>query len=418
MSIKAGASKVNITPDLKRKAVCLNGYTDRKKRPAQGVLDEVFARALVLEDDSGNLLGIVSADLCWFSSELRDEILKRLEPEGFSAHNLVLAATHTHSSFFGYDRSFLAQKLFGPFDEEILTETASKVAQAVLQAKRNMQDARAAMAVRRVEGLTRSRLDPAFQFGADESKPEVEPDPEKYPVDDDMTVLHISAQDGSTIAAVIHLAAHPTILSPKNMKISADFPGVLCGKLEKSLGDDAIAMFLNGTLGDTAPLPDWTSSLDAEIKDMMEYGEKLAQIATEVLERAAPLENAQIAGSAVEIKAPRIVLRRLGNIKLPRILSRLFYSKEQIPFQAVRLGSLVFLAIPGEPTTDVGERLKGMCSEDSRCLVVAPANGYVGYIVTPEQYDDGGYASDTCFFGRNASDIVADAVRKALAKLS
>jgi len=413
-SLIVGAAKVDITPDPQEKQFLLNGYSDRKKLPATGVLDRVHARAIVGSDREGKLFGLVSADLCWVSNDLHDEVSKRLQPHGFDEHNLMLAATHTHSSFGGYDRTFIIKRLFGKFDKEILEHAASLIAQAVVEAKDAMRPARLEIAVEQIANMNRSRLDPAFVFGADETESAVRPDPERYPVDERLTVVRIVEADSKPIGAVVHFAAHPTILSPKNMKVSADFPGVLCSRMEEALGSEAVALYLNGTLGDTAPVPDWESDVETEITDMKDYGNELADAAIGILEFAKPLPIERIAYNTTPVRIPRVIVRQFRRLKLPSFLSKLVYSKKHIPFQAMRIGDLVLLAIPGELTTEVGRELEKLCPEDTRCLVVAPANSYVGYLVTPQQYEDGGYASDTCFFGPNTLDFVKASAQEAL----
>lgn len=413
--MKVGIAKVDITPDINGLKVCLNGYTDRKKALATGVRDRLYARAIVMSDQDGKLFGLVGTDLCYIATDLRDDVLKRLSPQGFNDDNLTIAATHTHSSFGGYDRTFIAKILFAPFDQRVFDHTAERIARAVSEAKKDMREAKIEIGSVDMEGMNRSRLDPAFVFGDGKAGQAIQPNPEKYPVDERMTVLKITQADSDRVCVVIHYAAHPTILSPKNMQISADFCGVLCKKVEDTFGDDAVALFLNGTLGDTAPLPDWTDDLATEIAQMADYGDKLADAVGRALEGVHPFEGERIFCKTVRVKAPKVVIRQLKKLTVPSFLSKLFYPKREIPYQVIRMGNLILLAVCGELTTEVGNELNKMCPADAKCLVIAPANSYVGYIVTPKQYEDGGYASDTCFFGPNAITYVKDAFQKALA---
>ena len=415
--MKIGAAKVDITPDLKKGAVPLWGYTERKKLPAAGVHDRTHARAIVVSDQKGALFALVSTDICYIASELRNGVLKRLASQGFDENNLLLAATHTHSGFGGYDRTRIARLLFGKFEKWVLDQTIALIAQAVSEAKQAMREATIEIGTEFVKNLNRSRLDPAFVFGDGRPGQKIQPNPEKYPVDERLTVLRIKQADNQTIAAVIHFAAHPTILSPKNMEVSADFPGVLCKKVEEALGDNAIALYLNSTLGDTAPPPDWEDELSKEIAQMNEYGEKLGDAVIKALENTRPLTGESIFCKTLYIKAPKVTLRPLKRIALPSFLSKFFYTNRNIPYQAMRIGELVLLAVPGEATTEIGKELRAMCAIGKDCLVIAPANAYIGYIVTPKQYEDGGYASDMCFFGPNAITHVKDAFQKVLAQI-
>ena len=50
-----GMAKVDITPDIRAIKVPLNGYADRWRKAATGVLDPLYVRALVVSDPNGRL---------------------------------------------------------------------------------------------------------------------------------------------------------------------------------------------------------------------------------------------------------------------------------------------------------------------------------------------------------------------------
>jgi hypothetical protein len=90
---KAGAAAVKITPE---KMMWMAGYAARKK-PAEGVAQDLFAKALVVEDAKGQRLVIVTFDLVGIPRLLRDQLAVELA----SAHQvrpewLLLNASHTH----------------------------------------------------------------------------------------------------------------------------------------------------------------------------------------------------------------------------------------------------------------------------------------------------------------------------------
>ena len=107
-------------------------------------------------------------------------------------------------------------------------------------------------------------------------------------------------------------------------------------------------------------------------------------------------------------------MRPLGGIELPKFLSKGFYSSPEVAFQVVKIGSLILLAVPGEPTTATGRDIETLCPVGGKCLVVAPANGYMGYIVTKQEYRIDGYESDSCFFGPEAGQRVKNSLKKAI----
>src|SRR5687768_14029128 len=73
---KAGVARANITPT---KAQWMAGYGIRTK-PAEGKLNDLWVKALALEDVSGKRAVLVTLDLCGIdralSSRIRDRILE------------------------------------------------------------------------------------------------------------------------------------------------------------------------------------------------------------------------------------------------------------------------------------------------------------------------------------------------------
>src|SRR2546427_376660 len=63
-SVEAGVARVNLTPPLEMKAA-LGGYGERMSKPAVGVHDAVWAKALVLTQ-GGRKFALVTADVLGF----------------------------------------------------------------------------------------------------------------------------------------------------------------------------------------------------------------------------------------------------------------------------------------------------------------------------------------------------------------
>lgn len=76
-----------------------------------------------------------------------------------------------------------------------------------------------------------------------------------------------------------------------------------------------------------------------------------------------------------------------------------------LPVQLLRLGSLAIFGMAGEPTTTAGLRLRKMLSallahESVDTLVIqGVANGYAGYVTTPEEYQQQEYEGSYTIFG-------------------
>ncbi|MCL4236195.1 MAG: neutral/alkaline non-lysosomal ceramidase N-terminal domain-containing protein, partial [Deltaproteobacteria bacterium] len=290
---------------------------------------------------------IVSTDLCYVTTIVHDEALSKLAVDGFDDHNFLLTATHNHSGFAGYDRSFIAKVAMGAYDEKILKYLTDSIAEAVREARASAEPARIEMSSKDVFGLNRSRLDPGFVHGNESAN--TAPDTGAHPVNRTLTVLKFSRTDGSTIGALVHFTAHPTVLSPKSTRVSADYPGVVYRRVEEALGPDTTVLYMNGPLGDAAPSPDWVEGV-SEDRQMEDYGEALSKAILDVMSSRQPLAAHDVSGAAVREPFERVVVRSWGRSELPHFLSRAFYVDPEVTFQTTRLGSLVFIAVPGEAT--------------------------------------------------------------------
>ncbi|MDP8225321.1 MAG: neutral/alkaline non-lysosomal ceramidase N-terminal domain-containing protein [Candidatus Lernaella stagnicola] len=408
---QVGMAKVDLTPDPQAMSITLNGYAGRGKQPATGVLDPIYARAMVITDPGKRELAILAMDLCFVNSEVRDMAVARLEPHGFGEHNLMITATHTHAAPSAYDRRWITAALMGPFDEAILNQVVDGIVTAVLEAKRKQQPAQIQYDVSELADMNRSRRDPAFDVAVGTVEG-VKPNPEKYQTDRRLTVFHITTPEGKPLGALVHFASHPTVLSPDNLQISADWPGVMNREIEKQLGENTVSMFVNGALGDAAPTPDW-STPEQEIKDTEKYGSQMAAAVIARLPQTKPLRDAVVAGFTNRAVFDQVELQPLGGMPMHRGFSRVVYLRPDQPFQAVRLGHFVILGAPGEPTTLAARSLETLCNDGFHCLTAGPVNGYMGYFATPAVYDEGGYAAGASFWGRDTVMKIKKALQPA-----
>ena len=91
---RAGVAAVDITPEL---PIWLSGFAARNK-PAEEKLDDLWAKALVLEDAAGRRAVLVTMDLVGIDRELSREVCRRLEARFQLPRSCVaLCVSHTHS---------------------------------------------------------------------------------------------------------------------------------------------------------------------------------------------------------------------------------------------------------------------------------------------------------------------------------
>jgi len=410
-TFRVGFAKIDITPDPTAMTVTLNGYGGRGKKPATGILDPVYARAVVVTDPDGRSVAVVAADLCYINTDVHDIVVARLAADGFDDHNLMIAAIHNHNGPSAYDRRWLAGALMGPFDQRILDQVVDGIVQAVRTAAGRRQAATLHLVVDELPGMNRSRRDPAFDVAVGGGAG-LATDPDLYPTDRKLTLLRADDIDGKPLGLLVHFASHPTVLSPDNMLISADWPGVMNSELEKHLGHGAISVFVNGALGDAAPLPDW-STPEQEVVQVRQYGTQMADAVRARLDRLRPVADPHVAGFTQRARFDRVKLNISGGMPLHHGMTKLLVLRRDQPVQAVRIGRLVLFGVPGEPTTLTGQSFEELCRDGFVCRTTGLANGHLGYFVTPVEYDEGGYAPSSCLWGRDTAARVKNALRPA-----
>lgn len=78
-----------------------------------------------------------------------------------------------------------------------------------------------------------------------------------------------------------------------------------------------------------------------------------------------------------------------------------------LPFQILRMGELIIAFTPGEITTMAGQRLKDHLLKElqsvgiTKVILTSYANAFMGYVVTPEEYDKQCYEGGHTVYGRN-----------------
>jgi len=135
---KAAAGAVVITPD---EPVWMAGYAGRDK-PSEGKIHDLFAKTLVIEDDAGARLVIVTLDLIGITRELRAGVEDALKQHGVPPESLLLNASHTHCGpelrgdrlvRFGIDARYAAMS------RQYVRDTATKIGKLVAETLQQLQ---------------------------------------------------------------------------------------------------------------------------------------------------------------------------------------------------------------------------------------------------------------------------------------
>ena len=225
----AGFAKAVLTPDdAGKKTYWLAGY--QANNPARGVLDDMYARAVYLDDNTGRGGVVLCAVDCVGLSrrdvnEIREKVIGSGRIPG--VRSILICSTHTHSAVD-------TQGLWGPSivrdgkDKAFQNRLKERTAGAIVAAYEARKDGRLFLGTADVGDML-----------ADIRTP-VEFDPA-------LTRLRFQPSDGSPGVYVVHMGCHPELLGSHTTRISADFPAYMGRELASRTGADFL--FINGAIG-------------------------------------------------------------------------------------------------------------------------------------------------------------------------
>ena len=292
-ALTAGTARVEITPPV---GVPLAGYAKRRGRSSIGIRDPLFVRALAMSDGQDTLV-LISADLLVFPHPLAEELAGEISARlAIPRQAVILTTTHTHSGAGAYAHGFLHEQVFGPLDSKVLEGIRARVLWAAQQAAQKQEPVRWAGSVEEkgLDGFLENRADPAG------------------PTDPALGVLLLETAEGRVKAVVVSAAAHPTLLDSNVMRLSADFPGEVCRRIESDYAGST-CLFVNGAAGDVRP---WGGIGENPEEQVSRFGALLAEAVEGQVSRTAPSGEGDLAawGRLTHLPEPQI---RLGPIPLP-----------------------------------------------------------------------------------------------------
>lgn len=286
--LRAGFGRADITPP----PLLGLGGNGPEGRQARGWRTRLYARALILQDQYGERVALVTVDLAHVSLLLHRRVAELIPRElGISADNLLLSATHTHSGpghfYEATEFNRNGSSIIG-YDEKLTAFLANQVVAAIRQAATEPRIAKVAWGRRAVWGFTRNRSYEAFRRNTPKWDLEPPPpglDPVYAAVNPIWTMLRVDlATDslGSTFepaGAYSVFAIHGTGNSSVNDLYDADIHGIVERGLEShinSLGRpgksdsthlrSAAHLFANGAEGDVSP--DWPADSRCPLPDL------------------------------------------------------------------------------------------------------------------------------------------------------
>lgn len=407
--IRAGVAQVDITPDPVRERLALHGYGARRGRRLEGVHDSIAAKVLVLEQ-AGRRAAILALDILQIDLEFVRLVVGEAGVSGLDETSVVMTASHTHSAPIGLEpRSKNNVRPLRFHDATYCERIVERVAGALRKASQALVPVRFAHATVEVPGMVRNRRVPAYDYGprtfaAPEAPGEV--------IDRELVVLHFTDASGHTLATLVNLAAHATVLGPRNMLVSADWPGAVQRAVEATLG--GTCLYTNGAQGNVAP---GTGKDEADFPELEAYGDALAARVVRAVESMRPTSPGTFGVTSEVVELPPVTIQsenpllKLGLIRRAAegIVGR--YYPRTTRMTALRIDDVGLAAIPGELFTELGLAWKARARKAGigRPVLLGLANDAIGYVPPREAFGTtGGYEVSMCFYGPALGELIVD----------
>ena len=218
-SLRAGAAKVDVTP-----------AQGELPKNSQGVLDRLYARAIVLA--SGNTsAALITVDAGGVPDAVWQAVTQQVQKElGIPAVNVLLTATHTHSA--GGQR--------GP-------DYAAKIVESVRQARQKLAPARVGY------GTGVSYINVNRNLIDRKTNRWWEGPNYDGPTDKTVAVMTFETLTGEPVAVYYNYAVH-AVLAGQLDQVSGDIPGAASRYIEDSFDDGVVAVWSTGAAGDQNPI--------------------------------------------------------------------------------------------------------------------------------------------------------------------
>ncbi|HEY4310989.1 MAG TPA: neutral/alkaline non-lysosomal ceramidase N-terminal domain-containing protein [Pirellulales bacterium] len=396
--LKAGVARVDLTPPLEFN-VPLGGYGERMNRPAQGIHDRIFAKAIVLTAGQQKF-ALVSIDIVGLPPTLKPELLERLGA-GWSAEQIMLLPSHSHTSIemnaINPRNTFQVPQI-GIYNARVHKFVLDRLVELIHQAEQQPVDVSVGTSTVSIEGWNRNRRGGTV-------------------TDRDLTVTRIDTKQGKPLAVLVNFTAHPTFMNEQDMLFSGDWPGHLQRTIESLIGEGATVMYYNGAEGDQAPIgraEDGTSRWERAER----YGRELGIVAWKQWQTTKASPDVRFAYHAHTIPLPARTwhpdFMKTGGAEYG-LTEKLF--KEMLPVLfpdnadsiALRLGDLLIVGVPGEMAASLGMKIKseaGRITGAKNPVIGGLADQWISYMLPADEYRRGGYESSVSFYGETLGDTI------------
>jgi len=419
--LKAGAAAEVLTAD---DTMVIGGGIGPGK--AHGQEGQLRACALVVADAHQAKIALVASDVLMVERDILDEAARRIErATGIPFDHVLISATHTHhapttATVHGYAR-----------DEAFTRQVADKVVQATVKANGRLAPAMFLFRLGEESSVgknSRLLLADGTIYWVGSRDDAVRP---TGPFDPELPVLAFRRGDGGLEAVLFNHSTHTIGTHAPGVR-SPSFYGLAAQALEKEMG--GTFPFFEGASGSTHNLDVATPEATRRVQEVVARAiaaaqprsvEKVRGLRDEITVKVrrfneADDEKAVSAYCTKRIKDQAVAAKVIGVFRdMRRQVAPRQGQQRKTWVQAILIGDVAFVGVPGEFFTVLGQEIKRR-SPFRYTYVFELANDYVGYIPDQTGFDRGGYQVWTglhSFLERGTGEAIVAAAVKLLDRL-
>ncbi len=424
LTLQVGAAETTINPRL---GMQIDGNIGAY-RPAQAVLNDLYARAILFQKGNNRFI-LLSLDLLAITKEWSDAIRDFAASEfGFDRDAVAVHVVQNHSApslgqIMLTDLLEAARKYpwIRGSDPEYGPLAMDQIKPMIRRAVETVQPVRlifGSALESRVSFNRRTVMrDGTSEMGFGRRGPQ-EALYREGPSDPDVGVALFTTTELNTVAALLHHTCHPVHWNPHHA-IHGDWPGAWAAEVRSRLIPSAVPLVLNGCCGNihhhdtfNTQREDTPQSMARLLTDAVlaaitnpYFGEDDPVMAWKTIRFGIPFrkfpDGTFEAANKLIAEHPEPMWTDESRTRFERSwqfaaslldMERLFAAQREFEYeiQALRLGDLAILVLPGEPFVEAQLEIKQR-SPARRTFVAHMSNRYVGYIPTPDAIRRGGY---------------------------
>jgi neutral ceramidase len=435
--VRAGTAAVKITPP---KGAPMAGYY--YNRAADGVHDDLFAKALVLESE-GVRVALVACDVESLPRAIVEQARKKIEADtGIGGAAVMISATHSHTG-----PVILEERSPDKLEGEMLNiarkyaeDLPEKIAESVKLAAAALKPVGVSAAIGREPSLTFNRRfymkDGSVGWNPGKLNPAVVRP--AGPTDPAVPVVYFEALDGHPLATYVNYAMHLDTVG--GFEYSADYAYTLSKLLAAAKSADMLTLFTIGCAGNLNHIDVNTAAKQSGHKEAARIGTVLA---AEVLRTLKKMERLDLGAPRMRSEIVRLPLPEIrpGELEWTRKITPMFGKEDGAPFmdlvrafkivevaeragrpleaevQVITLGDrLAWVGLPGEIFTELGMMIK-LGSPFQYTIVASLANGSIGYVPDRKAYPQGAYEPVSARCAAGSGELLVDASTRLLVEI-